>query len=66
MTESQLKSEMNKLVKELHNPIVSNTASNERVVIAKAVQLGMHYQEEMIKEGINIVFQQLHKNIKTQ
>ncbi len=29
--------------------------------IAKAVNLGMKYQEEKIKEGINIVFQELNK-----
>lgn len=34
-------------------------------IIAKAVQLGMDYQESMIKSGINIVFNSLHtKNIK--
>lgn len=35
-------------------------------IIAKAVQLGMDYQEYMIKNGINIVFDSLHtKNTKT-
>ena len=29
-------------------------------MIAKAVNLGMKYQEEKIKEGINIVFEELH------
>ena len=33
-------------------------------IIAKAVQLGMDYQEQKIKSGINIVFDSLH--IKTQ
>lgn len=33
-------------------------------IIAKAVQLGMDYQEQKIKNGINIVFDSLHT--KTQ
>ena len=33
-------------------------------IIAKSVQLGMDYQEQKIKSGINIVFDSLH--IKTQ
>ena len=33
---------------------------NFRSIIASAVQLGMKYQEEKIKEGINIVFEELH------
>ena len=33
-------------------------------IIAKAVQLGMDYQEQKIKNGISIVFSALHdKNI---
>lgn len=61
MTETQLKLSMNKLIEDLHNPTVSNTAVNERQVIAKAVQLGMQYQEEKIKKGIEIVFEEIHK-----
>lgn len=53
---------MTELLKELHNPIVSNSVANERQIIARAVQLGMKYQEEKIKEGINIVFEELNKN----
>ena len=52
---------MTLLVKELHNPVVSNSEVHERQIIAKAVQLGMKYQEAKIKEGINIVFEELHK-----
>ena len=59
MTEKQLKDNMNALISELHNPIVSNTIINDKQVIAKAVQLGMIYQEEKIKEGIKIVFDNL-------
>ena len=62
ISEKQLKDGMTQLIKELHNPIVSNTEVHERQVIAKAVQLGMKYQEDKIKEGINIVFEELNKN----
>lgn len=34
---------------------------NFRAIIASAVQLGMQYQEERIKEGIDIVFNEIHK-----
>ena len=61
MTETQLKLSMSKLIEDLHNPIVSNTGVNERQVIAKAVQLGMQYQEEKIKKGIEIFFEEIHK-----
>lgn len=61
ITEKQLKDAMNSLVTEFHNSIVSNTPVNERQVIAKAVQLGMKYQEEKIKSGIDIVFNSLNK-----
>ncbi len=61
ITEKQLKDTMNSLVTELHNATVSNTPVNERQVIAKAVQLGMKYQEEKIKAGIDIVFNSLNK-----
>ena len=61
MTEQQLKDNMNALISELHNPIVSNTIISDKQVIAKAVQLGMKYQEEKIKQGIQIVFNELNK-----
>ena len=32
-----------------------------QIIIAKAVQLGMKYQEEKIKQGIQIVFNELNK-----
>lgn len=62
MTKEQLQKRMTQLMNELHNPIVSNTTINEKQIIAKAVQLGMQYQEEMIKDGINIVFKALHES----
>ena len=34
---------------------------NYKEIIARAVQLGMQYQEEKIKAGIDIVFNELHK-----
>ena len=33
---------------------------NMRAIIASAVQLGMKYQEDKIKAGIDIVFNELH------
>lgn len=36
--------------------------ANMKQIIAKAVQLGMNYQEELIKNGIDIVFKSLHTN----
>ena len=52
---------MDKLLDELSK---SDDKKSDKLIIAKAVQLGMQYQEEMIKEGINIVFNSLHdKNI---
>ena len=38
----------------------SNNEKTDKTIIAKAVNLGMKYQEEKIKEGINIVFEELH------
>lgn len=35
--------------------------ANIRAIIASAVQLGMKYQEDKIKAGIDIVFNELHK-----
>ena len=61
MTSKQLNSSMDKLLDELSK---STDKKSDKLIIAKAVQLGMQYQEEMIKEGINIVFNSLHdKNI---
>ena len=51
---------MKELLKE-----VEDKKLNPKIIIAKAVQLGMNYQEQKIKEGLNIVFSTLHnKNIK--
>ena len=51
---------MKELLKE-----VEDKRLNPKIIIAKAVQLGMNYQEQKIKEGLNIVFSTLHnKNIK--
>lgn len=36
--------------------------SSMKQIIAKAVQLGMNYQEDLIKNGIDIVFKSLHTN----
>ena len=57
MTENQLKNSMQTLFDELKK---SNNEKIDKTIIAKAVNLGMKYQEEKIKEGINIVFEELH------
>ena len=57
MTENQLKNAMHTLFDELNK---SNDEKTDKTIIAKAVNLGMKYQEEKIKEGINIVFAELH------
>ena len=57
MTENQLKNSMHALFDELKK---SNDEKIDKTIIAKAVNLGMKYQEEKIKEGINIVFEELH------
>jgi hypothetical protein len=52
--------------KELHNKMsvlavqYDKGLINVKKLIANAVTLGMMYQEEKIKEGINIVFKELH------
>lgn len=56
MLDSELKNNMEALYKSC-----SNKSMNLRSVIASAVQLGMNYQEEKIKLGIDIVFKELHK-----
>ena len=58
MTERQLKDSLNILLSELNN---SENARTDKSILAKAVQLGMKYQEDKIKDGINIVFQELNK-----
>ena len=56
MTDKVLQTYMNKMLVACNgeNP-------NFRKIIAKAVQLGMQYQEEKIKSGIDIVFNELHE-----
>lgn len=61
MTKEQLSSSMDKLLDELSK---SDNKKLDKLIIAKAVQLGMQYQEELIKEGINIVFNSLHDKYK--
>ena len=56
MSEKQLKDGMTYLEKECHN-----AGPDYRKIIAKAVSLGMKYQEDKIKEGIKIVFEELNK-----
>ena len=53
-----IKEELNKLLAELND---SENARTDKAILAKAVQLGMNYQEEKIKMGIDIVFNELHK-----
>lgn len=56
MTQDQLKKAMNAL---LTKSKIEGT--DNKKIIGEAVQLGMQYQEEKIKEGINIVFSELNK-----
>lgn len=58
MTEKTLRDSMNILFSELNK---SDNARTDKAILAKAVQLGMKYQEEKIKEGIDIVFKELNK-----
>ena len=53
-----LKNELNKLLDELN---ATKTQMDIKAILAKAVQLGMDYQEQKIKAGIDIVFNELHK-----
>lgn len=56
MTEKELKEGMDICYKECFTD-----KRNFKKIIAKAVELGMKYQEDKIKQGINIVFDELHK-----
>lgn len=65
MTDKNLQNEMNVLVAQVIriNP-TSNTKEESmqyKQIIAKAVQLGMDYQKDKIKNGIDIVFNELNK-----
>lgn len=59
MTNKQFNGQMKKLLDELQN---SPDRRTDGLIIAKAVNLGMIYQEQKIKEGIKIVFEELHNN----
>jgi transcription termination factor NusB len=56
MTDNELKQKLNELVEIAYNQNV-----NIKVIIGKAVSLGMKYQEDKIKEQINILFKNLNK-----
>ena len=56
MTEKQLKDSLNNLLLELNN---LGDAKSYKAILAKAVQLGMDYQKQKIKQGIDIVFKEL-------
>lgn len=58
MIQKELIESMNLLLSELNK---SDDVNNKKTVIAKAVQLGMKYQEQKIKTGIDIVFNSLHE-----
>ena len=58
MTQKQLTDSMNVLYAQL---LRSENKKEDKKIIAEAVQLGMKYQEERIKDGINIVFSELNK-----
>lgn len=55
MTEQQLKEGMEACYRECFTE-----KRQFKKIIAKAVSLGMKYQEDKIKEGIDIVFNTLH------
>jgi len=58
ITDKELKASMHKLLEELSN---STSKETDGKIIAKAVNLGMKYQESKIKSGIDIVFQELNR-----
>ncbi len=57
MTSQELNNKLNILYNELNK---SDDKSN-KLILAKAVQLGMTYMEEKIYDGIKIVFSALHE-----
>ena len=61
MSENDLKQGMEACYKECFTE-----KRNFRKIIAKAVQLGMKYQEAKIREGINIVFEELNRTNKNK
>ena len=56
--QKELIESMNFLLSELNK---SDDLNTKKSIIAKAVNLGMKYQEEKIKQGIEIVFNTLHE-----
>lgn len=58
MTELEFKKALDTLFKELNK---SDNTKSDKSILAKAVQLGMKYQEDKIRQGIDIVFDELHK-----
>lgn len=55
MTDNELKEMMRSLYIQL-----KSKDSDPKLILAKAVSLGMKYQEEKIKNGINVVFENLN------
>lgn len=58
MNDQELKLYLDKLLDELSK---SNNKKQDKIILGKAVQLGMKYQEQKIKQGIQIVFNELNK-----
>ena len=58
INDKELSKQLNILFEELEK---SDNKKQDKLIIAKAVQLGMKYQEEKIKQGIQIVFNELNK-----
>lgn len=55
MTDNELKEIMRSLYIQL-----KSSDSDPKLILAKAVSLGMKYQEEKIKNGISVVFENLN------
>ena len=53
--EQELKAAMSQLFGELKK---SDNEKTDKLIIAKAVQLGMQYKEYLLKSGIEIVFKE--------
>lgn len=58
MSDKELKDKLNRLLEELSQ---SDNKNEDKKILAKAVQLGMNYQEQKIKSGIEIIFRELNK-----
>ena len=56
MKNNELKKQMDVLYEEL---LKSDNEKTDRLILAKAVNLGMEYRKQQIKDGINIVFNEL-------